>query len=70
MSSGGHAGNIGYGSRLETFVTWTLNPVEGGTRLRLVHSGFRLPENDSAYEKMSAGWTQVLERLEAIAGEG
>jgi uncharacterized protein YndB with AHSA1/START domain len=35
---GGHEGNVGYGSRLDTVVTWTLSTVENGTRLRLVHS--------------------------------
>ena len=36
---GGHEGNVGYGSQLDTVVTWTLSRVENGTRLRLVHSG-------------------------------
>ncbi len=41
---GGHEGNRGYGSPLDTVVTWTLSPAEGGTRIRMVHSGFELPE--------------------------
>ena len=65
---GGHEANVGYGSRLETVVTWTLTKIEGGTRLRLVHSGFR-PQNDTAFRNMSAGWTKVLEKIEAIAAE-
>src|SRR6185312_15918524 len=40
---GGDDANQGYGSRLDTIVTWTLAKVPGGTRLRLVHSGFDLP---------------------------
>ena len=44
--SGGHESNPGYGSRLETIVTWTLTKVAGGTRLRLVHSGFQVPKNE------------------------
>jgi uncharacterized protein YndB with AHSA1/START domain len=48
-----------YGSRLDSLVTWTLTAVEGGTRLRLVHSGFRSPENDFAFEAMSGGWGRV-----------
>ena len=32
-----------YGSRLDSVVTWTLQPEGRGTRLRLVHSGFRSP---------------------------
>jgi uncharacterized protein YndB with AHSA1/START domain len=66
---GGHGGNVGYGSRLDTLVTWTLTPVEGGTRLRLVHSGFRRPDNDSAFQKMSDGWPKVVEKVGALAGE-
>jgi uncharacterized protein YndB with AHSA1/START domain len=66
---GGHEGNIGYGSRLDTVVTFTLEKAEGGTRLRLVHSGFVLPRNETAYRGMSAGWLQVVSRLGAISGE-
>src|SRR5262245_31557572 len=43
---GGHESNVGYGSRLDTVVTWTLSKVQQGTRLRLVHSGFVTPNND------------------------
>src|SRR5260221_14117682 len=67
--TGGHDANVGYGSRLETVVTWTLTRVNGGARLRLVHSGFRTPKNDFAFKKMSEGWPKVLERIATIAGE-
>src|SRR5580698_5171992 len=53
---GGHEGNVGYGARLETVVTLTLSRVERGTRVRLVHSGFELPRNDTAFKNMSDGW--------------
>ncbi|MGK6354183.1 SRPBCC family protein [Sphingomonas sp. DT-207] len=66
---GGHAGNREYGSPLDTIVTFTLEPVEGGTRLRLVHSGFVLPTNDSAYRNMSGGWTKVVPRIGEVTGE-
>lgn len=67
---GGDDGNVGYGSRLDTVVTWTLSPTEnGGTRLRLVHSGFVLPRNETAFEKMGQGWRQVVPRLRAVADE-
>jgi uncharacterized protein YndB with AHSA1/START domain len=69
MWSGGHEGNAAYGSRLETTVTWTLTAVEGGTRLRLVHSGFQRPKNDFAFRRMSDGWPQVFKKIEAVAGE-
>jgi uncharacterized protein YndB with AHSA1/START domain len=67
---GGHDGNNGqYGSRLDTIVTWTLARVDGGTRLRLVHSGFVLPKNDSAFRNMSEGWKKVVGRIGALTGE-
>jgi len=64
---GGHEGNIGYGARLDTVVTWTLARAPGGTRLRLVHAGFVSPQNDSAFEKMGEGWRQVLPRIGALS---
>ena len=66
---GGHEGNVGYGAPLDTLVTFTLEQTEGGTRLRLVHSGFVLPRNETAYRGMSAGWSQVVSRIAAIAEE-
>ncbi len=66
---GGHEANTGYGSRLDTVVSWTLSRVEGGTRLRLVHSGFVTPKNDSAFETMSEGWKKVVQNIGAIVGE-
>ena len=66
---GGHEGNVGYGSRLDTVVTWILSRVENGTRLRLVHSGFVLPKNDTAFKNMSKGWKKVVRNLDTIAAE-
>jgi uncharacterized protein YndB with AHSA1/START domain len=66
---GGHAANTGYGALLNTIVTWTLARVANGTRVRLVHSGFVTPRNDSAFEKMSEGWKKVVPRLGAITDE-
>jgi uncharacterized protein YndB with AHSA1/START domain len=66
---GGHEGNVGYGSPLDTVVTWTLARVAGRTRLRLVHSGFVTPKNDSAFKTMSGGWTKVVQNIRAIASE-
>ncbi len=65
----GHEGNVGYGSGLDTVVTWTLSTVANGTRLRLVHSGFVLPKNETAYKNMSEGWKKVVRNLDTIAGE-
>ena len=66
---GGDDSNSGYGSRLDTVVSWTLTRVEAGTRLRLVHAGFVTPRNDTAFNNMSQGWTQILPRLATIADE-
>jgi uncharacterized protein YndB with AHSA1/START domain len=66
---GGHEGNVGYGSRLDTVVTFTLSRVEAGTRLRVVHSGFVLPQNEMAFKNMSGGWKKVVPSIGAIAEE-
>ena len=66
---GGHEGNVGYGARLDTVVTLTLSRVERGTRLRMVHSGFVLPKNETAFRNMSDGWVEVLQRVNAVAAE-
>jgi len=66
---GGHEGNVGYGSRLDTVVTFTLAAVENGTRLRLVHSGFMLPRNETAFKGMSEGWKGVIQRIDAVSSE-
>jgi uncharacterized protein YndB with AHSA1/START domain len=62
-------GNAQYGSRLDTIVTWTLARVEGGTRLRLVHSGFVMPKNDASFRNLREGWKQVVGRIGAISDE-
>jgi uncharacterized protein YndB with AHSA1/START domain len=56
-----------YGSKLDSIVTWTLQPEGRGTRLRLVHTGFRSPQNDFAYDAMSPGWGRIMGRLSEIA---
>jgi uncharacterized protein YndB with AHSA1/START domain len=66
---GGSDDNATYGSRLDSIVTWTITAVEGGTRLRLVHSGFRSPENDFAFSAMSGGWAKVTQSIQRVATE-
>lgn len=66
---GGHEDNEGYGSRLDTVVTFTLEPVAGGTRLRLVHAGFELPRNGVAYKNMGEGWKKVVVKLGALGAD-
>jgi uncharacterized protein YndB with AHSA1/START domain len=63
---GGDEGNVGYGSRLDTVVTWVLSRVENGTRLHLVHSGFVTPTNDTAFKNMSDGWKKIVPRIGAV----
>ena len=65
----GHEGNVGYGARLDTVVTFTLARVDGGTRIRLVHSGFVTPKNDAALTNMREGWSTVVGRIGAVSGE-
>jgi uncharacterized protein YndB with AHSA1/START domain len=65
---GGTAGDAVY-APLDSVVTWTLTAVEGGTRLRLVHSGFQSPTNDHAFDAMSGGWAKIVEKLGSIAAE-
>ncbi|SMF00083.1 Uncharacterized conserved protein YndB, AHSA1/START domain [Tistlia consotensis] len=66
---GGSATNGRYGSRLDSVVTWTLAAVEGGTRLRLVHAGFRSPGNDFAFDAMSGGWARVMAAIARTIAE-
>jgi uncharacterized protein YndB with AHSA1/START domain len=66
---GGSDSNARYGTKLDTLVTWTLTPVAGGTRLRLVHAGFRSPGNDFAFDAMSPGWARVLDSIERVIAE-
>jgi uncharacterized protein YndB with AHSA1/START domain len=65
----GHAENVGYGAALNTIVTFTLSRAENGTRLRLVHSGFVLPRNETAFKNMGDGWKKVVPSIGAIAAE-
>lgn len=60
---GGDDGNVGYGSRLDTVLSFDLEKTENGTRVRLVHSGFELPRNELTMKNMSEGWKIVLPRL-------
>ena len=60
-------GKENYGSRLDSVVTWTLQPEGKGTRLRMVHAGFRSPQNDFAYGAMSSGWQRIVGKISEIA---
>jgi uncharacterized protein YndB with AHSA1/START domain len=64
---GGHAANAGYGSLLDTVVTFVLARAGDGTRLRFVQSGFRLPQNETAFRNLGEGWKTVVPSIGAIA---
>lgn len=66
---GGHEDNVGYGSKLDTVVTFKLTRVQTGTRLRMEHSGFILPKNDTAYTNMGKGWVKCVQGISAVADE-
>lgn len=51
-----------------SIVTWILTPNEGGTLLRMEHSGF--PSEESAsYKGAKYGWTNFIGNLERVVGE-
>jgi uncharacterized protein YndB with AHSA1/START domain len=53
---------------MESVVAWTLTPTEGGTRVRMEHSGFR-SEQDANYKGASYGWQKFTGNLERVVGE-
>jgi uncharacterized protein YndB with AHSA1/START domain len=50
---------------LESVVLFTLTVAEGGTRLRMEHSGFR-PDQEAAYKGANYGWQKFLDNLEQV----
>ena len=48
------------GGDLDTVVTWHLRPVDSGTHVRMVHSGFQLPKDEMAFDGMSPGWGKIV----------
>lgn len=50
---------------LDSVVTFTLVPIETGTRLRVEHAGFG-PGQRQAHRGARAGWPRFLTRLEAM----
>jgi uncharacterized protein YndB with AHSA1/START domain len=53
-------------SGLQTIVTWTLTPTEGGTIVRMEQSGFR-PQDERGYRGMGGGWKHIVAGLERVA---
>ena len=52
---------------LESVVLWTLTPAEGGTHVRMEHSGFG-PNQDAAYKGAGYGWQSFIGKLERLVG--
>ena len=52
---------------LDSVVLWTLTPAEGGTHVRMEHSGFR-PDQQAAYQGATYGWQKFLGTLEQVLG--
>jgi uncharacterized protein YndB with AHSA1/START domain len=50
---------------LDSVVLWTLTPTEGGTHVRMEHSGFR-PDQQQAYQGAKYGWQKFLGALEQV----
>jgi uncharacterized protein YndB with AHSA1/START domain len=53
---------------LDSVVLWTLTPAEGGTHVRMEHSGFRA-DQQRAYAGANYGWQHFLGSLERVLGE-
>ncbi len=50
---------------LDSVVLWTLTPTEGGTLVRMEHSGFR-PDQQTAYGGANYGWQRFIGNLERV----
>ena len=53
---------------LASVVLFTLTPTEGGTHLRMEHSGFPL-DQDAAYKGATYGWQRFLGELDKLVAE-
>jgi len=52
---------------LGSVVLFTLTPAEGGTQVRMEHSGFR-PDQEAAYKGATYGWQKFFAGLERVVG--
>jgi uncharacterized protein YndB with AHSA1/START domain len=53
---------------LESVVLFTLTPTDGGTHLRMEHSGFPT-DQDAAYKGATYGWQRFLGQLDKVVAE-
>jgi uncharacterized protein YndB with AHSA1/START domain len=54
---------------LDSIVLFTLTPAEGGTQVRMEHSGFR-PDQQQAFGGAKYGWQKFLGNLERLLEGG
>ncbi len=55
---------------LDSVVTWTLTPKDGGTELLLEHAGFKGLKNYMAYLMMNMGWKgHVIKKFGKLLNE-
>jgi hypothetical protein len=62
-----------YSKETSTLVEFRLEPMEGGTRLRLTESGFdKVPaaRRDEAFLRNDGGWTQQMKNIESHVAQG
>jgi uncharacterized protein YndB with AHSA1/START domain len=52
----------------ESTVEFTLTPADGGTQLRMEHSGFRANQ-EAAYQGAQYGWQRFIGNLERLLDE-
>ena len=50
---------------LDSVVTWTLTPMEGGVLLRMEQSGFA-PDQEQNYRGAMYGWKRFIDALEGV----
>ena len=53
---------------LDSVVTWTLDPSDKGTNLRMEQSGFR-PDQEQAYQGAKMGWRNFFNLLEQLVAK-
>ena len=68
LRDGAHAS--GATGPLLLLVTWTLTNVDGGTRLRLVHSGTVLPKNGTALRNLTRAGRRSSARFTPCPASG
>ena len=52
---------------LGSVVLWTLTPADGGTHVRMEHSGFPL-DQQATYKGARYGWQKFFDNLERVLG--